>query len=544
MSTIDTVVLVGYLFVVVGWGCLFARTTSSSEQFMSAGRNLPGWVVGLSIFGSYVSSISFLANPGKAYGGNWNVLVFALSLPIAAWAATRWYVPFFRQSGEVSAYQHLEHRFGAWARTYGVVCYLLTQLARLGSILYLLALALEPMVGLDLKTIIIISGFVVTIYPFFGGSEGVIWTGAVQAIVLVLGVLVCVVIAMMGLPDGPQQLFAMASEANKFSLGNFGWPISDPAMEARCKDLAGWQGLMCRLGQTLSEPTIFVVFWYGIAINLQNFGIDQSYVQRYITARSDRAASNSVWMGALSYIPLNMALLLIGTALWAFYQVHPTLPPGTADDKVFPYFISTQLPAGVTGLVLAAICSAAMDSNLNCCATLYLCDIHRRYFRRHASEAESMWVLRLSVLIMGALSTWAAILMIGAKSALDLWWALAGILGGGILGLFLLGLIFRRANGLAAAIATLMGVVVILWMTWSPKCQEFAGIMRHRGDSFSLLCAQILEAMHPYRYQGHSFLIPVVGTLLILVVGGALSCFGPCRRSTPYAVNSPGPAEA
>jgi SSS family solute:Na+ symporter len=540
MGAVDTLVLVGYLLVVVGWGCLFARTTTSSEKFMSAGRNLPGWVVGLSIFGSYVSSISFLANPGKSYGGNWNVLVFALSLPIAAWAATKWYVPFFRRSGEVSAYQHLEHRFGAWARTYGVVCYLLTQLARLGSILYLLALALEPLVGLDLKTIIIISGFVVTIYPFFGGSEGVIWTGAVQAIVLVLGVLVCVAIAMMGMPDGPQQLFAMAAEANKFSLGSFGWPVPDPAIDAGCGDVGGWKGALCRIGRTLSEPTILVVFWYGLAINLQNFGIDQSYVQRYITARGDRAANASVWMGALSYIPLNMALLLIGTALWAYYQVHPTLPPGTPDDKVFPHFISTALPPGVTGLVLAAICSAAMDSNLNCCATLYLCDIHRRYFRPHISEAGSMWVLRLSVLIMGALSTWAALLMIGAKSALDLWWALAGILVGGILGLFLLGLIFRRANGLAAGLSTVLGVFIILWMTWSPKFQEFADVLQARGTSTSVLAGQVLSALYPYRYLGHSFLIPVVGTLVILLVGGALSFVGPFRRETPYVIPTSG----
>lgn len=498
MTIIDAVVLVVYLAVIVGWGCLFARSSNTSEKFMSAGRGLPGWVVGLSIFGSYVSSISFLANPGKAYSSNWNALVFALSLPLAAWAAARWFVPFFRHSGEISAYHHLEHRFGAWARTYGVVCYLLTQLARLGSILYLLALALQPLVGLDLKTIILISGFVVTIYPFFGGSEGVIWTGAVQAVVLVAGVVVCVVIALMGMPEGPQQLIVMANQADKFSLGS--------------------------LGASVSESTFWVVLVYGLAINLQNFGIDQSYVQRYITAHSDQAAKTSVWMGAISYIPLSAALLLIGTALWGFYQVHPNLlPEGTKGDDVFPFFISHQLPAGMTGLVLAAICSAAMDSNLNCCATLYLCDIHRRYFRRHASEAECMWVLRASVLIMGALSTWAALLMIGAKSALDLWWALAGILGGGILGLFLLGLLVRRANGLAAGIATICGVAVILWMTWSPKCEEFAKTLEERTDSLSQTISPILEAFGRYKYTGHAFLIPVVGTVVILAVGTVLA---------------------
>src|SRR5579871_5304162 len=162
---LDIAVLVTYLAVVVGWGCWFAWRTNSADQFMSAGRAVPGWVVGLSIFGSYVSSISFLGNPGKSYSGNWNPLMFALSIPLAAWISVRWFVPFYRNSGEVSAYTHLEHRFGPWARIYGVVCYLLLQITRLGMILYLLALAVSPMVGLNIVTVILISGFVVTIYP-------------------------------------------------------------------------------------------------------------------------------------------------------------------------------------------------------------------------------------------------------------------------------------------------------------------------------------------------------------------------------------------
>lgn len=500
LPVVDLVVLVGYLLVVVGWGCWFGRGNDSAERFMSAGRGLPGWVVGLSIFGSYVSSISFLANPGKAFAANWNPLVFALSLPLAAWAASVWFIPFFRRSGEVSAYQHLEHRFGAWARTYGVVCYMLTQLGRLGVILYLLALALQPLVGLELSTIILISGFVVTIYPFFGGSEGVIWTGAIQSIVLVLGVVVCIVLPVLGVPEGPAQIVQMAASENKFSLGSLDWNLTD--------------------------STFWVVLFYGLASNLQNFGIDQSYVQRYITAKDDRAASASVWMGALSYVPLSAALLFIGTALWAFYRFHPgALPEGLAtalaagkdSDKVFPYFISTQLPPGLMGLVLAAICSAAMDSNLNCCATLYLCDVHVRYLRPHAGNTESLWALRLSVLVMGALSTFTALAIIGVQSALDVWWALASVFGGGTLGLFLLGLFVRRANGAAAAVATTINFFLILWM--------------------ALSLSRDLKWIVPevWRYTGNSNLPIVFGTLVLLISGFVLSFFAPFRRTVADA---------
>src|SRR5919112_3123409 len=111
---------------------------------MSAGRSLPGWAVGLSIFGSYISSISFLANPGKAFGGNWNAFVFSIATPVAALVAIRWFVPFYRRAGDVSAYEHLERRFGPWARTYAVVCLLLPHVARTATVTYLLALAVSP----------------------------------------------------------------------------------------------------------------------------------------------------------------------------------------------------------------------------------------------------------------------------------------------------------------------------------------------------------------------------------------------------------------
>src|SRR5688572_17239686 len=132
---------------------------------MVAGRSMPGWAVGLSILGAYVSSISFLANPGASFSDqNWNPFVFTMTVPLAVWVAVKWFVPFYRASGEVSAYHHLEHRFGAWARTYAVVCYLLTQLARSGAIMYLLSKALTQITGWDPRTIIVLTGILMTLF--------------------------------------------------------------------------------------------------------------------------------------------------------------------------------------------------------------------------------------------------------------------------------------------------------------------------------------------------------------------------------------------
>lgn len=154
MSIIDTIVFLIFTGGVVLLGCSFFSKKRTSDEFTSAGRSLPGWVVGMSIFATYVSSISYLAYPGKAYMADWNAFVFSLSIPIASYFAARYFVPFYRNLDSVSAYSFLEKRFGTWARFYASICYLLTQIARMGSILYLLALPMNALLGWDIKAII------------------------------------------------------------------------------------------------------------------------------------------------------------------------------------------------------------------------------------------------------------------------------------------------------------------------------------------------------------------------------------------------------
>lgn len=485
LPVLDLIVLALYLAGVVGMGVWFSRRSGTPDQFMKAGGKIPGWAVGMSIFGTFVSSISFLALPGRAFGGNWNAFVFSLSIPLAVFVAVKWFVPFYRQSGEVSAYHHLEQRFGAWARTYAVVCYLLTQLGRMGTIMYLLALALSPLTGWSLVTLILVTGFVTILYTFIGGIEAVIWADVVQSFVLIGGAVACAALLVFGMPQGPGQLFQIASEQDKFSLGSF--------------------------GASLAAPTLWVVLVYGLFINLQNFGIDQSYVQRYATARSDTEARRSVWLGGLLYVPISALFLFIGTALFAYYTAQPQLLPETIDavarpDAVFPHFIHAGLPVGITGIVIAAIFAAAqstLSSSINCSATLTLCDLYRRYFRPRAGEREAMMVLRVATLGFGLAGTLIALAMTRTRGdVLSVWWEWASIFSGGMLGLFLLGLIARRANNAAAVTGVAVGVLVICWMSLSPKfADEWAR----------------------WRSPFHNFMVIVIGTLTILLVGLAVS---------------------
>src|SRR5690606_22822317 len=178
--------------------------------------------------------------------------------------AVRYFVPLYRNMQSLSAYSYLETRFGPWARVYASTCYLLTQFARCGSILFLLALPLNALLGWDINTIIIVTGILVMLYSMMGGIQAVVWTDAIQGIVLVGGAIACLSVLIFSVPGGPAEVFEIASAHDKFSLGSF--------------DL------------NLTESTFWVILIYGLFINLQNFGIDQNYVQRYITARSEKDA--------------------------------------------------------------------------------------------------------------------------------------------------------------------------------------------------------------------------------------------------------------
>lgn len=497
LRNVDLLVLVVYLAGVVILGLWVGRKSKTTEQFMAAGRKMPWWATGLSIFGTYVSSITFLALPSKAFASNWNVFVFSLAIPLTAWVAVKYFVPFYRQAGALSSYEHLEHRVGPWARTYAVICYLLTQLARMGTIMYLVALALAPLTGWSVPVLILITGVAVIIYTIAGGMEAVIWTDVIQSIVLITGSMCCVAILLFGLPHGPTQLLEIATQHNKFSLGSMNFD--------------------------LTQSTFWVVLLYGIFINLQNFGIDQNYVQRYQTAKTDHAAKRSVWLGALLYLPVSALFLLIGTGLFAFYTANPNLLPSTVaskPDSVFPYFISTQLPVGLTGLVIAAVFAAAqstISSSINCAATLLLCDIYKRYFNRTASESQAMRFLWVASLVVGLAGVCMALAMMHIKSALDTWWALASIFSGGILGLFLLAQLVKSPHGKAAQLGVIIGVLVIAWMSLSPK---------------------LPDKLARFRSPLHENMIIVIGTLTILLIGLVFSVLVQPRRHNTSVAHS------
>jgi len=482
LPLLDSIVFFTIILGNIIFGVSFYFRNKTSDQFTTGGHSIPGWAVGMSIFATYVSSISFLALPGKAYMTDWNAFVFSLSIPVAAWIALKFFIPLYRGIGNISAYNYLELRFGAWARIYASTCYILTQLMRTGAILLLLALPLNALFGWNVKTVIILTGLAVMLYSMLGGIKAVIWTDTIQGIILIAGAIVSAAVLTFSMPEGPRQIFEIAAAGNKFSLGS--------------------------LNLSFRESTFWVVLIYGLFINLQNYGIDQNYIQRYMSARSDREAKSSALFGSLLYIPVSLIFFYIGTALFAYYTAQPDLLPeelkaAGAGDKVFPYFIVKGLPTGITGFLIAAIFAAGMSTvstSLNSTATIILTDYYNRYFKKVTGEGSSMKVLYISSFTTGILGIVIALSLVGVESVLDAWWSLASIFSGGMLGLFLLGYLSARVRRIDAAIGVIIGVLVIAWMSLSPLTFNEGSLVAFRS---------------PF----HSNMTIVFGTLAIFLAG-------------------------
>lgn len=510
LPIIDLAIIFIYLVGMILVGVYFSRKNKNSEQFTKASGLIPGWAIGLSIYATFLSSNTFLGVPGKAFGGNWNAFVFSISMPFAAWIASKYFVPFYRNSGEISAYTHLENRFGAWARVYAVICFLLTQLTRMGSIFFGIALSLQALTGYSMQIIMIVMGICIIIYTVLGGIEAVIWTEVVQAIVKTFGALLILYLIVTNMPGGISKIVEIGKSSDKFSLGSF--------------------------KPDLISSSFWVVLLYGFFINLNNFGMDQNYIQRYHTASSSEAASKSIWLCVWLYVPASLLFFIIGSCLFAYYNVHPEmietikhqvaierlpihasaseilnvqkgLQPSDYGDKIMPHFMVTKIPIGLVGLIVSAILSAAMStisSGMNASATVFSVDIYKRYFKPGITDKQNLSLLHLATVGFGLLGMIAGIAMIGVKSILDVWWELSGIFAAGMLGLFLLGIVSKKTKNHEAIIATMIGIAVIIWMTFS-----------------SLLPAEYEVFRNPLNKN----MIIVIGTLSIFLSGILLTRF-------------------
>lgn len=441
---LDYVAVGAYLTGMVLIGVYFSRRETGTADFFVGGRRMPWWAVGFSLYATGTSAISFMAIPAKSFATDWlylanNVIGLVAVVPVALLI-----VPLIRRLSLTSTYEYLEMRFHPSVRLVGSIQCVVYQLAgRMSVVLFLPALALSAVTGVGVVTSILIMGVIATLYTVLGGIKAVIWTDVVQVVVLLGGALLCLVIIVARIDGGLGGLLAVAAADHKTHM--FEWQLD------------------------LTVPTVWA-FLILAAVDVGTWPRDQVMMQRVLSTSSARAAGRSVWVMAAIVIPGSLLFFAIGTALYGFYKLNPErLSPMLNTDATFPFFIAAELPAGVAGLIIAALFAASMstlDSSMNSVSTVVVTDFYQR-FKTNVSDRHALALARWITVLTGAVGTGFALYlsrMPDLGSIWDTFIMLAGLLGGGFGGVYALGMFTRRANWQGALIGTICSVIITLWV--------------------------------------------------------------------------------
>lgn len=457
LATVDWAVIALYLgsMVLVGWIFMRREAASSTEAYFRGGQSVPAWVAGLSLFATMLSSLTFMGIPAKAYHDDLTWYVGQLALLAVTPLVAAYYLPFFRGLNLTSAYEYLERRFNLHCRLFAAGSFLLLHLGRIALVLYLPALALSAVSDIGIMSSIVVLGLLCILYTVMGGIKAVVWTDAIQALVLMGGALLCLVLAVAQVEGGAARVLEIARADNKL-MGNLDWGGLDLA------------------DGTASFWVIFLAFGFN---SLISYTSSQDVVQRYVTTRDLSSARRSLRINLWMSLAGSLVFFLLGTAIYAYHKTHPTAiePALQAPDAVLPHFILQQLPVGIAGLVIAAIFAASqstISSSLNSLATSYIKDIDERLLRPGRPDAHYLRAAMLFSIASGLVSILAALAMAwgGVESAFKSFNTLIGTAAGSMGGLFALGVFTRVAHGRGALVGALAGfaTVLALWLGKAP----------------------------------------------------------------------------
>ena len=381
-----------------------------------------------------------MAIPAKTYLSDWRYFMFNMMIIVVAPFIIYLFLPFFRRLNITSAYEYLEKRFNLTTRLMGSLMFICFQLGRIGIILFLPSIALSVILGVNIYICIIVMAVLSIIYTVLGGIEAVIWTDVLQVFVLLGGALLCLILIPFSIEGGVSSLVNLAKTDNKFFMFDFRFD--------------------------LTTPTFWVVVLGGLATNLISYGSDQTVIQRYLTTKDEKSAAMGIWTNGILSIPATIIFFSIGSALFVFYKTYPHLlnPTEPNTDGIFPWYIVTQLPPGIAGLLIAAIFAAAMsslDSSMNSVATAVTTDFYRRFFPA-VDDRSCLKIARWITVVVGLSGMSFALVMAGwgIQSLWDQLNTFIGLFAGGLGGLFLLGIFTRRAHGVGSVIGLVTSGII------------------------------------------------------------------------------------
>jgi SSS family solute:Na+ symporter len=444
LGWIDIAVLAAYFGLTMGMGFFFARRNTNTEEYFLGGRSFPGWALGLSLLGTSISSVTFIAFPADTFKTTWIRFIPHMVFPLAALIAAWFILPFFRRGTISSAYEYLGKRFGDSVSCYAASVFLVIQLVRISTIVYLVSLLLQSITGLDMLWCILLTGGITALYTTTGGFDAVIWTDVLQTLTLIFGSILILVVIVHALPGGFGQIVSDGIEHHKFSFSQWSAEKGFYPMPH---------------GISFSQKTLFMMLLVGF-VGFLTGQFDQTAVQRWCSAKSAKEARKSIYFLAVASLPVWGSFMLVGTAIWVFFHAFPDVVAGEMlagtrkAEEVIPYFVINYLPPGITGIVIAAAMAAAMSSlssSINAIGMVWVQDIYKKFIVKDRADKHYLAVgfaASAAVSVAMMLGAW-WLYKAPTKTLLDFGMILGSLTMSGLAGIFLVGILTRLADSRA-----------------------------------------------------------------------------------------------
>ena len=485
LNGLDLSVIIVYLAGVTAFGLRFRKQQRTLKSYFLADKTIPWWAISLSIVAAETSTLTIISVPGLAFEKDFRFLQLVIGYLVGRAIVSFLLIPQYFRGELVTAYQLIDRRFGQRLRSLTAGLFLITRAAaegvRVFAVAIVVGIALSSLLaglgdfGRDVSAIAIVS-LLTLIYTFEGGMTAVIWTDVVQLAIYISGALIAIFTILHPVPGGWSTIQHVAGEAGKFHVFDFSWNFYST--------YTFWSGVIG-----------------GAFLTTASHGTDQLIVQRLLAARSERQSQYALMSSGVAVLAQFSLFLLIGAMLFVFYKLFPPATPFSRTDTIFPTFVVTRMPHGISGLLISAILAAAMSNlsaALNALSSATIVDFYARW-RPLASEATRVRLSRFATIGWGLVLFGLAILARHGGKVLEVGLSIASVAYGSLLGVFLLGVLTKRASETGAMVGMLIGFLLnlYLWLftrvpfTWYVVFGSIATFVT--GYGVSLLLPQAAE---------------------------------------------------
>lgn len=442
-SVIDILLFTGYFVLLILMGYSFSKNANTAQDYFKVKKKIPWWAAGVSILATKLSAVTFLSLPVKAFATDWMYFWLPVGNILLAVFVVKYILPFYSNLNVTTSFEYLEKRFNISIRKLGAYTYILSEITKSGVVILIPSLVVSVVTGIDLLVCIFLIGIVVTIYTVLGGIEAVIWIDVVQVVVMVGGVVAAILIVGINL--------------DVLNLNSLFKPV-----------LYTYKVNILDLNRDLSRATLVVIAlsWFG---KIQDYVSNQAVVQKLITTKDIKNTRRSTWMACLLNIPVNLLFLVMGSALFLFYQSNPERmdPLLPMPDALFVDFITAEMPQGLVALVIAGVFAAAMSTLAGSMSSMSTTVIMNLIKGKHRQDREILKLAKLFTILFGVLATFSAVVvaLFEIKSLYDLVFLVIGLFGGGLAGLFILGMFTQKGNSMGALVGFISSAAILFYVT-------------------------------------------------------------------------------